>query len=152
MTVTTWQLLRNYLHRPCNVVCFIPDKTSLCQVKTNLYYIKLNFHFPDMLTNTEINIKLHLLQIVKLNRWKQKWNLPCYTSCDHNSYFAYHLNQIQSHAYLHIYILLITRLLFWFEIYKKLSYRRDRATLLVMEYFDKSLKFTQCHSKRMCWV
>ena len=41
---------------------------SACQVKTNLYYIKLNFHFPDMLTNTEINIKLHLLQIVKLNR------------------------------------------------------------------------------------
>ena len=37
---------------------------------------------------------------------------------------------------------------------KKLSYRRetDRATLLVMEYFAKSLNVTQHHSKWHCWV
>jgi len=35
---------------------------------------------------------------------------------------------------------------------KKLSCRRDRATILVTEYFAKSLKFTRCYSKRHCWV
>ena len=30
--------------------------------------------------------------------------------------------------------------------------QRDRAMLLVIEYFVKSLKFTQGHSKRHCWV
>jgi len=30
--------------------------------------------------------------------------------------------------------------------------QRDRATLLVIEYFAKSLKITQDHSKQHCWV
>ena len=30
--------------------------------------------------------------------------------------------------------------------------QRDRAALLVIEYFAKSLKITQGHSKRHCWV
>jgi len=30
--------------------------------------------------------------------------------------------------------------------------QRDRATLLVIERFAKSLKITQGHSKRHCWV
>jgi len=35
----------------------------------------------------------------------------------------------------------------WRVISKKLSCRRDRATLRVIEYFAKSLKVTQDHSK-----
>jgi len=35
---------------------------------------------------------------------------------------------------------------------KKLSCRRDRATLCVIEYFAKSPKVTRCHSKWHCWV
>jgi len=36
--------------------------------------------------------------------------------------------------------------------YKKLSCRRDRTMLRVIEYFAKSLKITQCHSKWHYWV
>jgi len=43
-----------------------------------------------MLTHTEINIKkIHLLQIVKSPKTIDRIYSVNYTSCDHNSYFAY---------------------------------------------------------------
>jgi len=45
--------------------------------------------------------------------------------------------------------------LWYFIVYDKQETQlsqRDRAALLVIEYFAKSLKFTQGHSKRHCCV
>jgi len=84
MKMTPWRLLRNCLHRPCNVVCFTKQNCPPPSENQSLTY-----HIEFSLSGrVEINIKIHLLQVVKSPK-NNRWNLQCYTSCDHNSYFTY---------------------------------------------------------------
>jgi len=84
MKVTPWRLLRNCLHRPCNVVCFTRQN---CPPPTENQ--SLTYHIEFSLSGrVKINIKIHLLQVVKSPK-NNRWNLQRYTSCDHNSYFTY---------------------------------------------------------------